>query len=100
MDLDNISFEELDKKIEAQQFLHSYITGDEFEKLKDQLAILAERMKFKTAKDLIDFEKHPSMCGCLGPRDGFTLCPCAMYNALDNYRFHLAKYLKAKQENL
>lgn len=100
MNFNNITFEELDKKIEAHKLIHSYVDDAKFEELKDQLVTLVKTMNFKSGEDLINYQNHPRLCGCLGPRNGFTLCPCAMYNAIDTYRFHIAKHLKAKQEEV
>lgn len=55
---------------------------------------------------LVDWEYYPSACGCMGPRDGDPLCPCAMRAALAKHkiavldRFDPALALQVMRQNL
>jgi len=55
---------------------------------------------------LVDWEYHPSACGCVGPQHGDPLCPCAMRAELARHkvavldRFDPALALQVMRQNL
>ena len=41
-------------------------------------------------RGILEYESYPHACGCMGPRDGEPLCPCAMSGALAQNRDEVA----------
>lgn len=40
--------------------------------------------------DLINYKNSPQACGCMGPREGFKICPCDIRGLLEDYNFEVA----------
>ena len=45
-------------------------------------------------QDIILQDLEPSLCGCLGPSEGNTLCPCALRTYTFSVKYHLYKHFK------
>lgn len=53
------------------------------DKLLDELVEEARAWEAGRGLDfLVAFEDFPSACGCMGPQDGRSLCPCRLRAAL------------------
>lgn len=48
---------------------------------------------------LVNFEHYSNACGCMGPRDGYPLCPCSMSAKLANCKKDVLNEILGKKVN-
>lgn len=62
------------------------------EQLMDEICRFVVASPFEI--DVLNFKNFPVACGCMGPKENFTLCPCDIYGFLEHYRYDVAVRLR------
>jgi hypothetical protein len=50
-------------------------------------------LQYRTLDEFVNSEYWPQACGCMGPRDGWTVCSCRMNSSIQEHKVMILTHI-------
>jgi hypothetical protein len=61
--------------------------------LDEMVKYIRYLLQYRTLDEFVNSDYFPSACGCMGPRDGWSVCGCAMSSAVQQHKVMILAHI-------
>jgi hypothetical protein len=50
-------------------------------------------LQYHTLQEFVESDYYPQACGCIGPRDGWSVCSCQIHSAIQEHKVMILAHI-------